>query len=260
MSKNQHTREAVAIAVLVLFAFRPAALAHRDDYLNETLVYRTVDRGVTELENWFDLDQPRSESAFFQHTLDIEHGVSDHFTLSALVGFDSARRGYNYGRSQLEARYRFGEENPNGISIAATVEFENDQLERSDHVSPRIILNRDFKDFNIALNLFPQFELRGHEGHAFGYAIGLRYGQEQLVRCGLEIQETVGERCLGQVIPQLWIRLPYGLDLKIGYGQRLTSGADNFFRIIVETEFGERGEPSVTPRKPQVRREQISSR
>lgn len=243
MTKNRHIREAVAIAGLLLFSFRPAALAHRDDYLNETLVYRTVDRGVTEFENWFDLDQPSSESAFFGHNLEIEHGVSDHFTLSALVAFDSARHGFNYGRSGLGARYRFGEENPNGISVAAAVEFENDQFEQSDHVASRVVLDRDFKDFNITLNLFPQFELRGHEGNAFGYAIGLRYGQEQPVRYGLEIQETVGEQCLGQVMPQLWIRLPYGLDLKIGYAQRLTSGADNFFRVIVETEFGERGKP-----------------
>jgi hypothetical protein len=242
MSKNQHIREAVAIAASVLFAFRPAAFAHRDDYLNETLVYRTVDRGVTELENWFDLDKPRGESAFFRDNLDIEHGMTDRFTLSALVVFDTARQGFNYDGARLEARYRFGEENPNGISVAATVEFEDDQLEQSDHLAPRVVLNHDFKDFNITLNLFPQFELRGHEGHAFGYAIGLRYGEEQRVRYGVEFQETVGERCLGHVIPQLWIRLPYDLDLKIGYAQRLTSGADNFFRVIVETEFGGRGE------------------
>ena len=33
-----------------------------------------------------------------------------------------------------------------------------------------------------------------------------------------------------------------GLDLRIGYAQRFTSDAGNFFRVVVETEFGERGE------------------
>jgi hypothetical protein len=242
MSKKQHSSEAIAIAALLLFAFPTAALAHRDDYLNETLVYRTVDRGVTEFENWFDLNHPPGESAFFRDNFDIEHGVTDRFTLSALVALDTSRHGFNYDGTRLEARYRFGEENPSGISVAATVEFEDDQLEQSDHLAPRVVLNRDFQDFNITLNLFSQLELHGHEGDAFGYAIGVRYGQEQRLRGGVEIQETVGKQCLGQVIPQLWVRLPHGFDLKIGYAQRLTSGTDNFFRVIVETEFGGRGE------------------
>jgi hypothetical protein len=239
MNTHRHAGRQVALFALFLLSFRPTASAYRDDYLNETLVYRTVDRGTTEFENWFNLERPRSESSFFLYDVTLEHGVTDHFMLGALIGFDTMRGDFNYGRSRVEARYRFGEENPNGISVATSLDFEDDQLERSDDLVARIVLNRDLKDFNVTLNLFPQFELRGHEGHAFGYAIGLRYGQKQPVRYGLEIQETVGERCLGRVIPQLWIRLPHGLDLKIGYAQRFTRGADNFFRVVVETEFGE---------------------
>jgi hypothetical protein len=242
MNTHRHGSRGLAPLALFLFGFCATASAYRDDYLNETIVYRTVERGTTEFENWFDLEQPPSESSFFLYDLALEHGVTDHFMLGALIGFDTARGGFNYGRSRVEARYRFGEENPNGISVAASLELEDNQLEQSDDLVARVVLNRDFKDFNVTLNLLPQFELRGHEGHAFGYAIGLRYGRQQPVRCGVEIQETVGARCLGLVIPQLWIRLPYGLDLKIGYAQRFTSGADNFFRVIVETEFGERGE------------------
>jgi hypothetical protein len=242
MNTQGHCCRVVAVLALFLLSFYVTASAYRDDYLNETIVYRTVDRGTTEFENWFDLEQPHSESKFFRYDLALEHGVTEHFMLGALIAFDTARDGFNYGRSRLEARYRFGEENLHGISVATSLEFEDDQLERSDDLIARVVLNRDFKDFNVALNLLPQVELRGHQGHAFGYAIGLRYGQKELVRYGLEIQENVSERCIGQVIPQLWIRLPYSLDLKIGYAQRFTTGADNFFRIIVETEFGERGE------------------
>ena len=242
MNTRRHCCRKIAVLTAFLLSFRATASAYRDDYLNETLVYRTVDRGTTEFENWFDLEQPRSESTFFRNALTLEHGVTDHFMLSALIALDTARDGFNYGSSRVEARYRFGEENPNGISVATSLEFEDDQLERSDNVIARVILNRDFKDFNVVLNLLPQFELRGNQGHAFGYAIGLRYGQDQPVRYGVEIQETVGQRCLGQVIPQLWIRLPHGFDLKIGYAQRFTKGADNFCRAVVETELGGRDE------------------
>lgn len=242
MNTHGHCCRGVAVLALFLLSFRGTASAYRDDYLNETIVYRTVDRGTTEFENWFDLEQPRSESKLFRYDLTLEHGVTDHFMLSALIALDTAHDGFNYERSRIEARYRFGEENPDGISVAASLELEDDQLERSDDLIARVVLNRDFKDFNVTLNLLPQVEVRGHQGHAFGYAIGLRYGQKEPVRYGIEIQENVGERCIGEVIPQLWVRLPYGLDLKIGYAQRFTSGADNFFRVVVETEFGGRGE------------------
>jgi hypothetical protein len=166
MNTHGHCCRGVAVLALFLFSFCATASAYRDDYLNETIVYRTVDRGTTEFENWFDLDQPHSESKFFQYDLTLEHGVTDHFMLGALIALDTARDGFNYGRSHFEARYRFGEANPDGISVATSLELEDDQLERSDDLIARVVLNRDFKDFNVTLNLLPQVELRGHQAHA----------------------------------------------------------------------------------------------
>ena len=166
MNTHRHSSRQFGLLALFLFSFCATASAYRDDYLNETIVYRTVERGTTEFENWFDWEQPPSESTFFLYDLTLEHGVTDHFMLGALIGSDTARGSLNYGRSRLEARYRFGEENPNGVSFATSIEFEDDQIERSDNVIARFVLSRDFKDFNLTVNLLPQFELRGHEGHA----------------------------------------------------------------------------------------------
>jgi hypothetical protein len=218
------------------------AWAHRDDYIDETFVYRTVDRGATTVENWFDFREPRHDADFFRYNLALEHGITDHFMLNALVALDTARDGFNYSRSRFEARYRFGEENPNGVSIAASFEIEDDQLEQTDHLTPRLVLNRDFKDFNVTLNLFPQFELRGSESVAGGYALGMRYGtDEQVVRYGVEVKQTFGSEVLGQVIPQLWIKLPGEFSLKIGYAYGFTHDSDNFFRIVIEKELSGNG-------------------
>jgi ABC-type phosphonate transport system ATPase subunit len=95
------------------------------------------------------------------------------------IRFEGGMRGRCLSRRRRLAkkrRFRFAEENPNGISVATSLELEDDQTERSDDLVARVILNRDFKRFNVTLNLFPELELHGHEGHAFGYSIGLRYG------------------------------------------------------------------------------------
>jgi hypothetical protein len=228
----------VLVAVFFVAMSAANAFAYRDDYIDETFVYRTVEPGVTEVENWFDFREPHHDSDFFRCDLALERGVTDRFMFSSVVALDTARDGFNYSGSRFEARYRFGEEDPNGISVATSLEFEDDQLDQTDHLTPRLILNRDLKDLNITLNLSPQFELRGRESVAGGYAFGMRYGQKQVVRYGVEIKQAFGGEVLGQVIPQLWIRLPYELDLKIGYAFGFTHDSDNFFRIVIETEFG----------------------
>lgn len=224
--------------LLLLIITRPGtAFGHADDYLDETFVFRTLDRGVMVPENWFDLRRSPRGQNYFRDTLSIEYGVTDQFMFSATLALDRARAGFNYSRSRFEARYRFGEENPRGISVAVSSDIEDDQLDRSAHLRPRLVLNRDFEDFNITLNLFPQFTLRGHENISAGYGLGLRYGQKQVVRYGLELKQTFGGAAFGQIIPQISIRLPREFDSKIGYAQGLTDHSDSFFRVIIEREF-----------------------
>lgn len=43
------------LLLLAIWSTLPSvSFAHKDDYLNETFVYRTLDRGELELEYWFD--------------------------------------------------------------------------------------------------------------------------------------------------------------------------------------------------------------
>src|SRR5439155_439198 len=113
------------------------------------------------------------------------------FMLDGLASLDNARGGYDLARWRLEARYRFGEEKPHGISPAVSLEYEDDRVENSRNLTPRLVLNRDFEQFNVTLNLFRSFELSGAEGSGFGYQIGLRYGEEESrFRFGVEVKQT----------------------------------------------------------------------
>src|SRR5439155_19808830 len=98
MNMHRHCCRGVAVLTLVLLSFRTTASAYRDDYLNATLVYRTVDRGTTEFENWFDLELPCSELKFLRYDLSVDYGITYHFVLSVLIALDTARDCVNYGR------------------------------------------------------------------------------------------------------------------------------------------------------------------
>jgi hypothetical protein len=233
-------RSSTARVLLLLAVACPPAAAHRDDYLDETFVYRTVARRVTIFENWFDLRHPRGEDRFFRHSIGVEHGVSDHFMLNGLVAFDNGVDGYSFRRWRFEGRYRFGEEKPHGISPAVSLEYEDDRLEQRRTLSPRLVLNRDFKEFNITLNGLREIELTGNEGSAWGYAAGLRYGERKRLRYGAELKQTFGRQTRGLLIPQMWFRLLERLELKVGYGQRITHAGDSFFRAVLELELGKK--------------------
>ena len=51
----RHRRFNSAALFLLLFCVPRRSFAHKDDYIDETLVFVTVERGEWELEYWFDL-------------------------------------------------------------------------------------------------------------------------------------------------------------------------------------------------------------
>lgn len=230
------------LAALLLIA-TPCAplLAHRDDYLDETFVFRTLDKGATEIEPALEFDTPRDGPDFWRYRLGVEHGITDHFMIDGFAALDKGGGGRGLGLWRVEARYRFGEENPHGISPAMSLEYEDDRVEGDRRLTPRLVLNRDFASFNITLNLFREFRLAGPEGSAWGYALGLRYGDEdERIRYGVELQNTFGRETRAVIIPQVFLKLREGADMKIGYAQGLTRASDSFVRVMFELEFGGR--------------------
>lgn len=229
------------MAALFFLASTSGALAHRDDYLDETFVYRTVDQGATEFEPAFEFNTPPSGKDFWRYRLGVEHGLTDHLMIDGFAALDDARGGYGLGLWRLETRYRFGEENPHGLSPAVSLEYEDDRAEGDRRLTPRLVLNRDFERFNITLNLFREFRVAGPERSAWGYALGLRYGDEGTrFRYGVELHQTFGREVRAVLIPQLFIRLFGGADMKVGYARGLTAESESFFRVLFEFELGEK--------------------
>ena len=54
---------------------------HRDDYLDETFVYRTVPKRAFVLENWLDAQILQGQGAFFRHSIGTEYGLTNRLML-----------------------------------------------------------------------------------------------------------------------------------------------------------------------------------
>lgn len=234
--RMQHLpRLAVALTLLPALAY-----AHKDDYLNETFVYRTVDQGELELEYWFDFHQPSEpRDGYYQHTASAEYGFTDKWMADIALNFSNAAFGHTYqlSRWRLETRRRFGEEGMRTPDIAASAELEGEKNagEWEYQITPRVVLSHDFGEkLNTTLNLFVGVGLNEDANVAPGYNLGIRYPAEGILRVGAEVIQTFDGNVSTSLIPQIWI-LPLPEDvIKIGYARTYGFGEAYYARVAFE--------------------------
>lgn len=226
------------------------AFAHRDDYLNETFVFQTLEAGEFEPELLVD-HAPRSDGRepFQLYGVAFEYGVTKHWMVDAFAGWlDPANRGPEFRRFRAETRVRFGEEGERAVDVAASFEVEYERApasgadaEQEYALTPRLVLSRDLgADFNITLNLDLSLELHPHHSGRWkpGYAVAFRYPREALLRYGAEVRQDFGEERESLLVPQIWISLPHDATFKLGGGVDLDGPArQHFWRMVFEIEF-----------------------
>lgn len=228
-----------AMLMLPIFLCMQDASAHRDDYIDETLVYLTLEQNELEAEYWFDRGwRPEDHNDFTRHNAAIEWGITDHWMVDGRVtavsdggtGFDSAR---------LESRYRFFDEGVAPIDMAASFEVNSER--GSDGattfgIEPRVILSKDFGEtLNFTANLSEEIPIDSGTPE-FLVAFGTRYNWTELVRVGSEFQYNFDEHS-GSVIPQLWLAFPRDVTVKFGYSIGIDKEPDDFARVALEVGF-----------------------
>src|SRR5262245_32178722 len=62
-------------------------LAHREDYIDETLVFQTVQQHAVEPEYWFDYGT-RQGTDFTRHHVALEYGITSHLMLDGRATLD----------------------------------------------------------------------------------------------------------------------------------------------------------------------------
>jgi hypothetical protein len=220
------------------------AFAHRDDYIDETLVYLTLEKGEVEAEYWLDGGYRKQEDSgekvsFLSHNLATEYGITDQWMIDGRVTLEVGQRQEAVFQSgRFETRYRFFEENekPVDVAVSAEVNTERDEGDRQQPaIEPRLILSKDFDLLNITLNLPEEFLLRSGST-AFIPSFGLRYNATELLRLGTEVRYNTPSH-EGSIIPQIWFAFPHETTLKLGYSSGLDRKKENFGRIAIEVAF-----------------------
>lgn len=223
-------------AFLFLLLCASGAFAHREDYIDETLVFVTLDRGEIEPEYWFDVGSVDSDQ-FTRHHLALEYGITDHWMIDGRVtGLEE--HGFHLDSSRLETRYRFFDEGTLPLDIALSGEINTHRDEQGHQIfgiEPRLILSKDFGKLNLTVNLaeeipfsrdHPSFEIRG----------GWRYDATKLFRIGTELRYDTEERSVS-VIPQIWFAFPHEVTLKAGYSYDFGGTNERFVRVALEVGF-----------------------
>src|SRR5437870_10606646 len=101
------------VSLIVLLASAvPAAFAHKEDYIDETLVYLTLGREEFEPEYWFDYGRLRDERReFTRHNVSVEYGITDHWMVEGRATMEKVGGdGLNFDSARLETRYRLSDE------------------------------------------------------------------------------------------------------------------------------------------------------
>ena len=218
-----------------------AALAHRDDYIDETFVYQTLGAREFEIELWGEGHGGTGRATALWSTAAFEYGVTSRWTLDAAGQWERAADATRFGRLRAETRYRFAEEGKAPLDLAVSAEYERERVGTSGEFegtfTPRLVVSKDFrKDLNSTLNLDLPIALDGEKDVSFAWALGLRYPADAFVRGGVEIKQHPS---LHQAIafPQVWFAFSHEMTFKLGAGIGLTPSTEPLIvRAVFEVE------------------------
>ena len=192
--KNIRPLTLVSLSIFFL-GFSKSALAHRDDYIDETLVYLTLEKKEIEPEYWFDFGYKHDEDAdknigFLRHNFALEYGITDHWMVDGrgtIKNMQDKKTFFDSGR--FETRYRFFDEGTKPIDVAVSAEANTERDEHGKQqpaIEPRLILSKDFKQLNLTLNLPEEIFLRSGK-LAFVPSFGLNRSEERFGRLAVEV-------------------------------------------------------------------------
>jgi hypothetical protein len=226
--------------VLCLFFVLSAAAAYAtsEDYIDETLVYATVERGAIEPGYWFDIG--RSDSGqFMRHNFVLEYGITDHWMIDGRATVrDEWSDGFHFDSSRLETRYRFFDEGTLPVDIAASGEINSNRDENGRQIvgiEPRLILSKELGKLNVTLNFAAEFPFNRHNP-SIETRGGCEYVVTDFLHFGTELRYDTAQHAVG-VIPQIWLTFPHKVTLKAGYSNDFGTMHERFFRTAVVIEF-----------------------
>lgn len=226
------------IVVTLLVSSR--ARAHKDDYLDETLVYETIDAQVVALEfrsKYSGLSRDRLTPVFWVNSPFPEYGLTDSTMLEGQLSWGTAEGGRQFAGAFFQVRHRFGEEGKYLIDPAFALEYEAERNEdgRVEHfLVPILVASKDRGRFNVTGNILFKTKHYPGRGLDLDYALGFRYPRHG-VRYGAELK--LPDEHQRFILPSIQVPLRKGLSIKLGVGTVLNRSSPRVLaQALIEFE------------------------
>ncbi len=226
--------------------------------------YKTPSEGEVELVYWWDyfvksdktydyFGKVLDKEGLQRHSLEIEYGMTDRWTVSAYADFEKPKDGdFKYVQTRaVVTRYRFFEQGERFLDGAIYVEYylPYKKYRDSEKVETRVILQKDIGPISVILNPIFDKPISGpdvEEGMEFEYAAGLYFRANPWLTPGVEFYGELGELSNMKpkdqqehyIFPRLGFQFGHLMNLDVGYGFGLTEDSDDrVIKTILEFEF-----------------------
>lgn len=228
--------------------------------------YKTPEAGEVELVYWADYVAKSDTTmdyfgktgvkreGLMSHTLEIEYGLTDRFTIAAYADFEKPPgEDFKYIQTRVvAARYRFGEAGERYFDTALYVEYylpdPDYQGIAKEKIEARLMLEKKINDKTLRIN--PKLEKvtsgpEVEEGLEFEYGASLYGPWTARLKWGLELYGSLGElvniksrdKQKHYIVPALTYKFTKQLKLNVGTAVGLTDASDDLvFKSILEWE------------------------
>ncbi len=230
------------IWLFLLLAFSASASLLAQDEYYRVYQFETPYKGHLEVTNWTSFvgrssgdyehyDKTYSRKNLIASSMELEYGVTDHFVLAGYADFDDPQNGhFNFARSRIEARYRFGERFDNFVNTMVYVEYylPNQSYSNSQELEARLILDKDLGDFRIVANPMISKYVNGDEDQSWQpfLSSGIYYRRGKVIQPGVEYYENFHDHA-ATLFPTLDINIGGSIIWNVGAGFGLNKPADD---------------------------------
>lgn len=197
-------RKYVFVTVIILLLFK-TVYADKRSYV-WTYEYQTMEAGEVELEHYLTFSTPTSDSfegtTSIEHNVEIEVGMTDRFDFALYQVFNQAPESQlSYRGYKLRSRYRIGEKNKYFMDPLLYFEYKGNPDFSEHGLEGKLILAKDFNNFNIAINPVYEMEYEQDEWESeLKYNAGISYKFGGLLNIGLEVRGSETGHYIGPVL------------------------------------------------------------
>lgn len=229
-------------ALLCVLILPATATAHKEDYLDETFVYQTMEEGVLELEyrtRYFDRSDDRETDNYWNNSLFVEYGLTDRTMVEIRSAWGTHESDNQFAGGFAQLRHRFGEEGEYFIDPAFAIEYETERKDGKldDFISGVLILSKDINDFNITMNYAKPYALGDGENPDAKKSFGIRYPRHG-IRWSIEYKDL--SKSQRYVLPAVQLPVAHDVSLKLGIGKGVNDQSPRYLAAaLLEIEFGE---------------------